>query len=113
MRKEFKLKIPKMLTGDITGEGFRFCKFAALKVVTGLPEGTQECYLVATDELTEDSYRITRPTNRNKYVGGKVVRYRAASLSGIGSTWLYIVVRAKLAKLYAEGYRFVHVEYDD
>lgn len=107
MQNEFRLKVGKSSrTLTVRGEGFRFCREAFLNVVEGLPKGTEECVLVATKEVTEDSFSIKAP--RTYRFDNK----RHSSLTRIRGNFLYPQTRYKLARLYDAGYRAVHIEYE-
>jgi hypothetical protein len=89
--------------------GFRFCRQAFVKV-THVPDDAGECWMVATDKATADTYRITRP--RNFTMWGSDCQFQVSNLTNIGSNTLYVATRRALAILYAAGYRHVHFEYE-
>lgn len=80
-------------------------------MVSHVPEELDECYLVATRDIGEDSYPITRPVFN--YDGCEISGRRVSNLRLIRGNTLYRDTRKKLARLYLEGYRAVHIEYEE
>jgi hypothetical protein len=75
-----------------------------------VPDDAGKCWLVATETETSDTYRITKP--RTFTMWGSLRGFPVSNLTNIKGNTLYVETRRALAKLYDEGYRHVHFEYE-
>ncbi len=104
MNNEITLKLPKGKYSNVRGTGISFCH-SAFRQVVDIPEDLRTCVLVATVEVTDDSYPITRPKQ------GRWQTRRVSNLRRIKGNTLYPRTGITLAQLYDAGYRAVQIEY--